>query len=137
MKTIISIIIVVLLGVVGQTLATNHAEWLRFNSQKHGELIIDSAQGLDLSDEQLVERIVHYVKEFHSFEARHPIGFKCDVVYDFKYKKVPVAEIIGARRVPKVRMYCKGGCYDHWEYEVLRYGARKRYYHFDKCRGDF
>ena len=133
MKPRISIFIIVLLGIGEQALATNHAEWLRFNLPD-GELIIDSARGIDLSDKQLIDRITHYVDILRSRAKRDANGFKCDVVYDFEYERVSVG--VG-RTKPRFRIRCRSGCYDYREWEKMEYGQRKQYYNLRECRGDF
>ena len=133
MKLLIGFIIIGLLGIGVLALATNHAEWSR-HSIRGGELIIDSARGIDLSDKKLIDRIIFYVEMLRSREKRDATGFKCDVVYDFEYERVSAG--IG-RTYPKFRIRCKSGCYDYQEWEKMEYGVRKRHYNLRECRGDF
>ena len=120
-------VIVIFLGMVGQAWATNHAEWSR-HSIRGGELIIDSARGIDLSDKDLIKRIIN------SVETLRLRGETCDVVFGFEHKRVPAG--IG-RTYPKFRIRCKSGCYDYEKWEEMEYGVRKKYYSLRKCRGDF
>lgn len=104
-------------------------DWSRYRLRS-GELVVDGNYGIDLSDQKTIDRIINSVQTIRRY------GAACDVVYRFKYKRVPLG--VG-RTAPKTETRCRDtGCYRLEHSEKTEYGRRKKSINVDqRCLGDF
>ena len=163
MKSLVSIIIVVLLGLSGQAVAdadaAREAELKRFLEKHRKEMekwkvvLVNKGPGWSryrFDEQELVIDGDHRKGSVFEFDMSDETtigrivtsvrtirryGKSCDVVFGFMYKRVSVG--VG-RTKPKTRTLCDTGCFQLQEWEKTEYGKRKRFIDVkERCSGDF